>query len=317
SAKVLTPVFASPDILKSISRGPLSRPNISRYIGLKPLMSVNRYPTLAEPWVLNPPKLIGAASAFVGGSCALSIPDIPRRPASSNTRVVLIAPPVSSQQSRIQVRTVYSRMTTRALAAGLETQPAMRYSRLIVVSGVALQTKLAAFAPHQQHAVGAAVRCVARGATFHLHRRVFINVRTTLLGMAVHATLKIRFIKAGVVLRSVRIVAVAALDQTLRHTMMHRQRKLRLHRSMAVKAQRRFRLFQQAALQPADFIRKLWHLEKVALWRTEITFALVFDFGHQMRSVALIARQSVRLMSRMLKKILLLAADMAKHAAGR
>jgi hypothetical protein len=43
---------------------------------------------------------------------------------------------------------MYRHVAARTLAAGLETQPPVRYTGLIVKSGVALQAKLPAFAPH-------------------------------------------------------------------------------------------------------------------------------------------------------------------------
>lgn len=207
-------------------------------------------------------------------------------------------------------------VTAGTLAAGLKTQPAMGHTGLVVIPGVALQAKLPPFTPHQQHAVGAAVRGVASGATLHFRRRVLIDIRPALLRMAVHATLKIRFVQAGVVQRAVRIVAVAALDQALRHAMMHGQRKLRLHGAMAVEAQRRLRLLQQAALQPANLVRKLRHLIEMALRRTQVAFALVFHFLHQVRGVALIAGQTMRYVCRVLEEFLLLAADVTQQATG-
>ena len=55
-------------------------------------------------------------------------------------------------------------MAANTFAAGLESQAAVRHLRLRVKSGVALQAELAAFAPHQKHAVGASVRIVAGDA---------------------------------------------------------------------------------------------------------------------------------------------------------
>ncbi len=209
---------------------------------------------------------------------------------------------------------MYRRMAAGALAAGLKAEPAVRHACLIVVSGMALQAELPPFAPHQQHAIGAAVRGMANGAAFYLQRRVFMDEWPALFRVAVDAGLRIRLVQAGAIQRAMRIVAVAALHQALRDAMVYRQRKLRLHRAVAVKAQRGLGLLQQTAVQPAHLVGNLRHLEKVALWRTQVALALVFDFSHQVRGVALVARKPMGRMGRMLKKILLLAAGVAKKA---
>jgi len=71
--------------------------------------------------------------------------------------------------------------------------------------------------------------------------------------------------------------------------MVHGQSKLCLHIAVATKTQGRLRLLQKAAVQPAHLVRKLRHLEEVALRRTQITLALVLDLCDQVRGVALIA----------------------------
>jgi hypothetical protein len=115
-------------------------------------------------------------------------------------------------------------------------------------SRVTLQAELSSFAPHKKHAIGAAVRVVASGTAFHLHRSVLVNVRTAFLLMAVHTALKIGPIQTGPIPRSVRIVAIGALDHALGYAMVDGQRKLSLDRSVAVETQRRFRLLQQTAV---------------------------------------------------------------------
>ena len=67
---------------------------------------------------------------------------------------------------------------------------AMRYPRLIVISGVALQAKLPAFAPHQQHPIGAAMWGVASGAAFYFQRCVLIDIGPALFRVTVHASLR-------------------------------------------------------------------------------------------------------------------------------
>jgi len=184
-------------------------------------------------------------------------------------------------------------VATCALAAGLEPQSSVRHSGLVVKAGVALQAKLAAFAPDQHHAIGIAVRTVAGGATLHFERRVLVNVRPTLLCMTVNATLEIRLVQRRMIYRPVGIVAIAALHQALGHTVMHWLGKLRLHVAMTAKAQLRLGLLKQAAMQPADFIRQLRHFEKVALRRLQIALAQVFDLADEVRGMALIAGHSM------------------------
>src|SRR5579864_9639573 len=106
-------------------------------------------------------------------------------------------------------------MTAGTLAARLKTQTAVRNSRFVMKSGVTLQAELPPFAPHQKHAIGAAVGIVASRTAFHLHRSVLVNVRAAFLLMAVHAALKIGPIQTGPIPRSVRIVAIGALDHAL------------------------------------------------------------------------------------------------------
>ena len=129
-------------------------------------------------------------------------------------------------------------MTANALAAGLESQPAMRNLCLGVISGMALQAKLAAFPAHQQHAVGTAVRIVARDAALDLYSRMFEHKRPALLHVALDASFRSGIVQAGHIPRAMRVVAVRALQQTFRNTMMLRLRKLRLNGLMAGVAQR-------------------------------------------------------------------------------
>src|SRR5579864_967282 len=179
-------------------------------------------------------------------------------------------------------------MTAGTLAARLKTQTAVRNSRFVMKSGVTLQAELPPFAPHQKHAIGAAVGIVTSRTTFHLHRSMLVNVRAALLLMTVHAALKIGPIQTGPIPRTVWIMAVGALHQAFGHPMVNWQRKLRLDSSVAVETQRRFRLLQQAAVQPADLIRELRHLIEVRLRILAISLAQVFDLSDQVRGVTLI-----------------------------
>ncbi len=207
-------------------------------------------------------------------------------------------------------------MTARTLATGLEAEPPMGNTGLSVKTGVALQAQLASFTPYQQHAVGTAMGIVASGAAFHLHRGMLVNVGPALFLMAIQAAVKSRPVQAGAVDGTMGIVAISALDQPFRNPMVHRQSELGLHGSVAVEAQCWLRLLEQTAVQPADFVGQLRHLIEVSLRVSTVALALVFDFGDQVRGMALIARQPMGDMGRVLKKLLLLAADVAEHAMG-
>jgi hypothetical protein len=179
-------------------------------------------------------------------------------------------------------------VATGTLAAGLKTKAAMGNSWFVMKSGMALQAELSPFAPHQQHAIGAAVRIVASGTAFHLHRSVLVNVRAAFLLMAVHTALKIGPSQTGPVPGTVRIVAIGALHQAFGYAMVNRQRKLSLDRSVAVETQRRFRLLQQTAVKPADFVRELRHLIEMCLRILAVSLAQIFDLSDQVRGVTLI-----------------------------
>src|ERR1700722_7035120 len=98
---------------------------------------------------------------------------------------------------------------------------------------------------------------------------------------------------------------------------MNGQRELGLNRPVTSKTKRRLRLLQQAVMQPANLIRQARRLKKISLRVAEISFALIFDFFHQVRGVALIARQTVRSVGRVFEEFLLLAADMTQQTVRR
>jgi hypothetical protein len=75
-------------------------------------------------------------------------------------------------------------MTPRAFATVLKPEPAMGCLGQVVESGMALQAKLTAFSPNQQHAIRRAVRAVTRNATLDLCSRMLVHVRSTLFDVA-------------------------------------------------------------------------------------------------------------------------------------
>jgi hypothetical protein len=70
----------------------------------------------------------------------------------------------SPQKIDVQVRSVNRYMAADAFAAGLESQPTVRYGGLVMKAGVALQAELAAFSAYQQHAIRAPMRVMAGNA---------------------------------------------------------------------------------------------------------------------------------------------------------
>src|SRR5690349_8621097 len=144
------------------------------------------------------------------------------------------------QEIGIEVRAVNAGMTTRTIAAGLETQAPVRHvSRKRI--DVALQTEKTLFAAHQQHPVHAPVRSVAGGTTFHLDGRVLKHKRPTLFSVTLRAGLPSALPQRRAVGSSVGIVAIRALHRAFRDTMMRRQGELRLYVPVAAEAQLRLR----------------------------------------------------------------------------
>src|SRR5262245_693649 len=142
-------------------------------------------------------------------------------------------------------------MTACALAAGLESKPAMWCLGRKMKSSVTLQAQLSAFASNQEHPVGRSMRAVTGDASFDLCRRMLVNERTSLIKMALPAGFSGRLDQARWVKRAVSVVAVRAFHQALGHSMMHRLRKLCSHRSMAGVAKIRLRSLDQATLKPS------------------------------------------------------------------
>ena len=207
-------------------------------------------------------------------------------------------------------------VAARAFTAGLESKPPVRHTILAMEPGVALQAKLSSLASYQEHPVGVAVRVVARGAALHFDRRVLEYERTAFLRVAVHAALEIRLVQARMVQRTMWVVAIRALRQSFGHAVVHWLGKFCLHIAMAVEAQHRLRLFEQTAVQPANFVRDLWDLKEMPLRRLQVSLASVFYLCNQMRRVALVARHPICDVRGVLEIFLLLAAYVAQQAMG-
>jgi hypothetical protein len=99
--------------------------------------------------------------------------------------------------------------------------------------GVALQTKFTPFTPNQKHAVRTAVRIVACGAAIDLPGRMFENKRPVFFDMTLRTRFRCRLDQIRCVWGAVWIVAIRALHQSFRNSMMYRQRELSLDHSVA------------------------------------------------------------------------------------
>jgi hypothetical protein len=82
-------------------------------------------------------------------------------------------------------------MTPRAFSTGLKSEPAVRRLAQIVETGMALQTQLPPFASHEQHTIRGAMRTMTRGATFHLCRRMFVDIWAALLNVALNTSFRL------------------------------------------------------------------------------------------------------------------------------
>src|SRR5690348_16744277 len=104
---------------------------------------------------------------------------------------------------------------------------------------MALQTEKSGFAAHQHEAGHSAVRIVALHAPQNPHRRMLKNEGASLFDMATDAGFPVGLSERNKIVSAVRIVAVRALNQTFRHTMVKRQRELSLDGGVAAVAQSR------------------------------------------------------------------------------
>src|SRR5204862_600178 len=91
---------------------------------------------------------------------------------------------------------------------------------------MALQAEESAFTPEQHLTVHCAMRTVASGTSFDLHGSVFIHKRTALLDVTIDAAFPRVLAQHRLIVRTVRIVTIRALHQSLWNPMMRRQCKL-------------------------------------------------------------------------------------------
>src|SRR5690349_5460410 len=144
---------------------------------------------------------------------------------------------------------------------------------------------------------------------------MLIQEGSAFFGVARHAHLEIRLLQKKTVRRSVRLVAIGALDLTLRNTMMCRQRELRLNRFVAPEAQIRLLLLEHAFAKPPILLGPLRQLEELRLGEFGLGSRAHRD--HQVCRVALIARDPHELVFGAIEQPLVRAAVMAVQAAIR
>ena len=217
------------------------------------------------------------------------------------------------QEVDVEIRPVNGGMATGAIAARLETQPAVRH-----VGGerihMALQAQKPGFTADQQHLVDAAVRRVARRAAFDFHGGVLEDKRPAFFDVALRAGFPAALPQRGAVRSAMRIVAVRALHRAFGNAVVRGQRELRLDVAVASVAQFRLRLDQLAFVQPAHLRREFGDIEKVALRGAQAFRLRVPSRFRQMHRVAAIAGDAMLDMGGV-REILLIAAALMAHQA--
>ena len=193
----------------------------------------------------------------------------------------------------------------------------MRGFRQQVKPGVALQAKLPAFTPDQQHPVRGPVRTMAGYAAFDFRRRVLMHKGSAFLNMALGACLRLSFHKTRRIQRSMRTVAVGALHQPFGNAVMNGLRKLTSNGCVTHVAEIRLGLFQQTTVKPAPFVRALRHLKEMRLWGLSCALARVPHGVDKVAGMAIVTRHARCQMTRMKEGVLLLAAPMTDDATLR
>src|SRR5262245_7793197 len=215
----------------------------------------------------------------------------------------------SVQETRVEVGPVDTRVTACTIAAGLEALPSVRHIRGECID-VALQAQEAFFARAEQRLIDAAVRGMARDASFHLHRRVFEDKRTALLNMTLDARFPTGLPHSGAIGGAVSVVTVGALHRAFCNPMVRRQRKLGLNVGVAAETELRLRFLQETAVKPAFVFFYLRHREESALRGRNILLPV-----HLVCGMAVVAGDPVHRVGGVLEFRLVLAADVARHAA--
>jgi len=178
----------------------------------------------------------------------------------------------------------------RHVAAGTlpfccEAEPSMRHVRGLRID-VALQAEETSLAAQQQLPIHSAVRRMACCATFDLYRRVLKNEWAAFLDVTLNTNFPVCLLQHGLIVCAVGVVAVRTFHEAFRHSVMRRQRELRLNGGVALVTQPGLRQAQQTLCQPAIFFCKTGRPEQLQL--SEWRFDFVSDGGRirEMRGMA-------------------------------
>src|ERR1700681_3566773 len=132
-------------------------------------------------------------------------------------------------------------MATGAIAAGLETQPAVWHAGGVQIH-MTLQTQKPGFPPDQQHLVDAAVGRVTSSTAFNFYGGVLEDIWPAFFNVALRAGFPAPLPQRGAVRSAMRIVAVRALHCAFGDAVVRGQRELRLDVAVTSVAQFRLRL---------------------------------------------------------------------------
>ena len=206
------------------------------------------------------------------------------------------------------------RVAAHTLAARLETEATMGHVRRERID-VALQAEKSPFAAQEIVSRDAAVRAMARHAALHFDCCVLENIRPALLHVATDADFKVGLLEQGPAQRAMGIVAIGALHQPFRHSVMSGQCELRLDRRMTGETQLRLRLCEQALIQPAVLLGQCRPGKEWPLRRGRFHVVSIPGPFQQMRGVTLLARDALQLVFGAVVSILVLAGVVARQAA--
>ena len=128
------------------------------------------------------------------------------------------------------------------------------------------------------------MRRVASSATLRLHRRMFEDERAAFFGMTIDADLPGGLPQHGLIVCTVCIMTIGALQQSFGNAVMGWQRELRLNGGMARITELGLRLTQQALCQPAILFGDPRRPKKMSLRQWSLGFVLYPNgFGQMCR----------------------------------
>jgi hypothetical protein len=104
-------------------------------------------------------------------------------------------------------------VASNTFPTGLKTQFAMRHGSLAMRTAMALQAEFAAFPPYQKIAIHTAMWIMAGNAAIDRSRRVRMQEGTAFVGVTRNAGLRRLVEQAGMVGRTMRIMAIRTLQE--------------------------------------------------------------------------------------------------------